>query len=141
MTTKGAGQGKPTIAELLAAKKKAPAKKQSGPRLTLRAEAESPVNPDPIPADRRRSLASTSGEALLVAPEDAMPRDLAWHSALQAFESELCLVQKGGWGWLGVMRADQPDQPILLLRLPLYVVPPIPRTPDVLEEEDDEIPY
>lgn len=127
---------KPTIAELLAAKSaaKTAEKKPNGPGLVLRAgepEATSAVaaSPGDPPPDLRRSLASTYGEAIPATPKNATTADLAWHSALQGFDTELCLMQdpdpRQERGWLAVRRTDKTDEPILLFALPLY---PHPKT-------------
>lgn len=127
---------KPTIAELLAAKKAG--KKPTGLGIVLRAgEPESQVAAatahqaelSPPMFDQKRSLVSTYGEAIPATPENATPADREWHSALQAFDAELCLMQdpdpRQERGWIAVRRVDKPDDPILLVALPLW---PHPKT-------------
>lgn len=142
----------PSIAEKLAAAKAAKAgaakptafsatagKKPASPGLKLRAEPEEqPTPPAEDATPRRRSLSTTSGEEMPLTPADA-PRDvLAWHSALQGYESELCLMHdpdpRQERGWLAVRRADRPDEPILLFPLPLF-----PHPKPIRPDEDE--PY
>jgi hypothetical protein len=68
-----------------------------------------------------RSLSQTSGEAIPMVPINADPEEQTWHAALNAFETELCLMRDptdSEVAWLAVRsyRAGMP--PILLHRLP-----------------------
>ena len=68
-----------------------------------------------------RSLSQTSGEAIPMVPINADPEETTWHAALNAFETELCLMRDptgSEVAWLAVRsyRAGMP--PILLHRLP-----------------------
>jgi hypothetical protein len=68
-----------------------------------------------------RSLSQTSGEAIPMVPINADPEETTWHQALNAFESELCLMRDptdSDVAWLAVKsyRAGMPT--ILIHRLP-----------------------
>jgi hypothetical protein len=141
----------PTIAEIIAAKKAAagstPAKPAPSTQPTAAdLEVEAAINRIDPPGKRRaglvvsnktplqpaviaekvahkenRSLSQTSGEAIPMVPVNADPEEQTWHAALNAFETELCLMrdpQDSEVAWLAVRsyRAGMP--PILLHRLP-----------------------
>lgn len=129
----------PTIAEIIAAKNAAakghteaaaqPAKKPSGPGMILRA-SEDPERAEPTPPQfgpSHRSLSTTSGEDIPMTPVGATPDVQLWHSALQAFDTTLCLVHdqdpRNERAWIAVRRPDLPNDPIFLFPLPLYPHP------------------
>lgn len=137
----------PTIAELLAAKSTAAAPAKSG-AAAQEAAAKKSLTPglkireadrDPEPAEKSpeveiRSLSSTCGEAIPMTPVNAPPDVLAWDSALNAFATELCVMEdpnpEAEHVWLAVRRIDRQSEPILLYRLPLFPHPQATRRPN-----------
>ena len=68
-----------------------------------------------------RSLSQTSGEAIPMVPVNADPEEQTWHAALNAFETELCLMrdpQDSEVAWLAVRPYRSGMPPILIHRLP-----------------------
>jgi hypothetical protein len=141
----------PTIAEIIAAKKVAAASaisaaKAAPPRQPTAddLEVEAAINRIDPPGKRRglvvsnkpplaqattpppahkenRSLSQTKGEAIPMMPSNADAETQTWHSALNAFETELCVMRDpmdSEVAWLAIRpyRAGMP--PILLHRLP-----------------------
>lgn len=147
----------PTIAEMLAAKsavreetkaadtdtKEAidridpPGKRARSGGIVLTSTPPAP-QPPPTPKadeDPRRSLTVPTGQDIPVTPVGADPETATWHEAMQAFESELCLVRHPSepeQAWLAV-KPDRPGlAPILIHRLPwrLWEAPWNPTTND-----------
>lgn len=145
----------PTIAEILAARasnKTAPAAKRETltEKLELK-EAIDRIDPagkhkpaglvlnkelPPAPKDtappslllepEQRSLCRTEGEAIPMVPLSADQVESRWHEALNAFESELCLMtdpKDPERGWLALRLSGQEDWPMLLKSFPLYQHP------------------
>jgi hypothetical protein len=141
----------PTIAEIIAAKKAAAAsqpKPAPAPPQPTAAdlEVEAAINRIDPPGKRRaglvissktplpkaeiaekaaykeeRSLSQTSGEAIPMVPINADEMTTTWHAALNAFESELCLMRDptdSDVAWLAVKSYRTGMPPILLHRLP-----------------------
>ena len=141
----------PTIAEIIAAKKAAsaanPTQTLRKPYVAAAdLEVEEAINRIDPPGKRRagliissktplpkaeiaekaaykeeRSLSQTKGEAIPMVPINADEMTTTWHAALNAFESELCLMRDptdSDVAWLAVKsyRAGMP--PILIHRLP-----------------------
>jgi len=79
-----------------------------------------PEEPEP------RSLSMTDGEAIPLVPTTANQQEEAWHAALNAFESELCLMQDPKdpeRAWIAVRLDGQEQWPILLKSFPFYQHP------------------
>lgn len=79
-----------------------------------------PEEPEP------RSLSETELEAIPMVPLDADEKLATWHAALNAFESELCLMtdpKDPERAWIAVRLDGQEHLPILLKSLPLYEHP------------------
>lgn len=156
----------PTIAEIIAAKKAAAAKKINlleifpafAPRQPTAEdlELEAAINridphlgkrkglvvsnkpplaqattPQPAAQPEPRSLSQTSGEAIPMVPINADAETQTWHAALNAFESELCLMrdpQDSEVAWLAIRPYRDGMPPILLHRLP-WLMWDYPHTP------------
>ena len=141
----------PTIAEIIAAKKAAAASQPkpapAPPKPTAAdIEVEEAINRIDPPGKRRaglvvsnktplapaatppkptlpepRSLSQTSGEAIPMVPINADPEQATWHAALNAFETELCLMRDptdSEVAWLAVKSYRSGMPPILIHRLP-----------------------
>ena len=126
----------PTIKEIIAAREAAknqpaPAASQPGKPISvgLVLTKATPTTTPPAPAPllpERRSLSEPEGEAIPLAPLDATPAVAAWHEAMNAFDSELCLMRdpiNPEFAWFAVRFADQPQNPILLHKLPFWEHP------------------
>lgn len=139
-----------TIAEIIAAKKAAAAsqpKPAAAPPKPTAAdlELEAAINridppgkrrglvvsakPLPAPATtpqqpaqpEERSLSATAGEAIPMTPSNADAETQTWHAALNAFESELCVMRDpmdSEVVWLAVKSYRDGMPPILIHRLP-----------------------
>jgi len=69
-----------------------------------------------------RSLSQPQGEAMPVLPVAADAATTAWHQAINAFESELCLMRDpvdSERGWLA-LRLDGQEMPLLLKSFMLF---------------------
>lgn len=78
-----------------------------------------------------RSLSATQGEAIPMVPSNADSETQTWHAALNAFETELCVMrdpQDSEAVWLAVKSYRDGLPPILLHRLP-WTLWPYPHTP------------
>jgi hypothetical protein len=78
-----------------------------------------------------RSLSQTKGEAIPMVPINADLEQTTWHAALNAFESELCLMRDPvdlEVAWLAVRPYRVGMPPILLHRLP-WILWDQPHTP------------
>jgi hypothetical protein len=122
-----------TIAEIIAAKKAAAAK-QSTTEGKHRADLVLSIkNPPPqstgtqpndypyFPYEENRSLSQREGEAIPMTPVKADKEEITWHEALNAFESQLCLMRDPidpGVVWLAVRPIREGLPPILINRLP-----------------------
>lgn len=123
---------KPTVATA--------ARKTAGIILSMDLPADSPngekrgqATPIKGPEDDRRSLSATEGEAIPMTPMEADASVTAWHAALNAFESELCLMtdpQDPERAWIAVRLDGQEQWPILLKSFPLYEHPRTARPAD-----------
>ena len=135
----------PTIAEIIAAKKRnaAPQAPQADPMLEAAIARIDPPSlgkrraglvlsaSTPLPAaevaekahySEARSLSQPQGEAVPVLPVAADPATTAWHQAINAFESELCLMRDptdSERGWLA-LRLDGQEMPLLLKSFMLF---------------------
>ena len=68
-----------------------------------------------------RSLSATQSEAIPMTPSNADAETQTWHAAMNAFESELCVMrdpQDSEAVWLAVRSYREGMPPILLHRLP-----------------------
>ena len=137
-----------TIAEIIAAKKRAaapaaPQAPQADPVLEAAIDRIAPPSlgkrraglvlsaSTPMPAAdiaekahhaELRSLSLPQGEALPVLPVAADAATTAWHAAINAFESELCLMRDpvdSERGWLA-LRLDGQPLPLLLKSFMLF---------------------
>lgn len=139
----------PTIAQIIAAKKAAASKAAPAPqaaadpmleaaiaridppslgkrRAGLVLSASTPL-PVAVAAEKAhhaeaRSLSQPQGEAVPVLPVTADAATTAWHQAINAFESELCLMRDPvdpERGWLA-LRLDGQPQPLLLKSFMLF---------------------
>lgn len=73
-----------------------------------------------------RSLSQTYGQGINQVPLTASPETAAWHSALNSFSSELCIVndpQNLEIAWLAIKMKDKNLQPILLHQFPFWEHP------------------
>jgi phosphatidate phosphatase APP1 len=98
-----------------------PGKRRAGLVVSNKTPLQPAVIAEKITHKENRSLSQTSAEAIPMVPVNADPEEQTWHSALNAFETELCLMrdpQDSEVAWLAVRsyRAGMP--PILLHRLP-----------------------
>lgn len=140
----------PTIAEIIAAKKRnaapaapAPQAPQADPVLQAAIDRIDPPSlgkrragmvlsaSTPLPAAdvaekahhaELRSLSQPQGEAVPVVPVAADAATTAWHAAINAFESELCLMRDpvdSERGWLA-LRLDGQEMPLLLKSFMLF---------------------
>jgi len=150
----------PTIAEIIAAKKAAavsqpkpapappmptaddleleaainridPPGKRRGLVVSNKPPLASATTPPPAAQPEPRSLSQTSGEAIPMVPSNADAETQTWHAALNAFESELCLMrdpQDSEVAWLAIRPYRDGMPPILLHRLP-WLMWDYPHTP------------
>ena len=132
-----------SIAQLLAAKKKlatgpapapddtqeavdriSPGKRQS---IVLTRSPEKVVQPQPQPMEIEvRSLAATDGELVPVVPTTATAGEIAWHQAMNSFETDLVLMPDPidpERGWIAIRAKGMEQHPILLKSFPLYQHP------------------
>ena len=98
-----------------------PGKRRAGLVVSNKTPLQPAVIAEKAAHKESRSLSQTSGEAIPMVPINADPEETTWHAALNAFETELCLMrdpQDSEVAWLAVRsyRAGMP--PILLHRLP-----------------------
>jgi hypothetical protein len=98
-----------------------PGKRSAGLVVSIKTPLQPAVIAEKAAHKEKRSLSQTSGEAIPLVPINADPEETTWHAALNAFETELCLMrdpQDSEVAWLAVRsyRAGMP--PILLHRLP-----------------------
>lgn len=129
-----------TIAEIIAAREAAkvasntsPAPKQPGKPTSVGLVLTKALPPEPktaespmLPLVDRRSLSEPEGEAIPMTPMDAPPSIQSWHQAMNAFQTDLCLVRdplNPEYAWLAVRFEDQPSNPILLHKLILWEHP------------------
>ncbi len=127
-----------TIAEILAAKAAAskpgaaaPAAKKPLPAPGLKIGPDKPEGIEPTAEILPRSLSTTSGEDVPRTPLNATPQELVWHSALQALNTELCVIPdpdpRNERSWLAIRRLSDPDHPLFLFSLPAFPHPgPMP---------------
>ena len=129
----------PTISEMLAAKAAAaskqgaaaPVAKKPLPFPGLKISGDDRPKVEPWGEIATRSLASTSGEDVPRKPYDSTPQDVVWHSALEALNTELCVIPdpdpRNQRSWLAIRRPDDPTRPIYLFSLPAFPHPgPMP---------------
>ncbi len=79
------------------------------------AQPQQPAQPE------ERSLSATQGEAIPMTPSNADAETQTWHAALNAFESELCVMRDpmdSEVVWLAVKSYRDGMPPILIHRLP-----------------------
>jgi hypothetical protein len=96
-------------------------------------EARGQQTPIRGPEDEPRSLSATEGEAIPMVPVTATATEQSWHAALNAFESELCLMtdpKDPERAWIAVRLDGQEEWPILLKSFPLYQHPRTARPPN-----------
>jgi hypothetical protein len=94
-------------------------------RAGLVLSAKTPLQPSEVAEKTHhrelRSLSQPEGEAIPLTPCNASQEVSTWHEAMNAFESQLCVMrdpQDSGAVWLAI-RADRDGlPPILLHRLP-----------------------
>jgi hypothetical protein len=108
-----------------------PGKRRAGLVVSNKTPLQPAVIAEKAAHKEKRSLSQTSGEAIPMVPINADPEETTWHAALNAFETELCLMrdpQDSEVAWLAVRsyRAGMP--PILLHRLP-WILWDQPHTP------------
>ena len=137
-----------TIAEIIAAKQRAaaptePAAPQADPMLEaainridppsmgkrragLVLSAKTPLQPAEVAQKAHhselRSLSQTQGEAIPMTPANADKEVATWHAAINAFETELCLMRDpvdSARGWLA-LRLDGQEMPLLLKSFMLF---------------------
>jgi hypothetical protein len=141
----------PTIAELIAAKKAAAAQAESPapapqsplgkprtaglvltkdmPKGMENGEPRGQRTPiaETLPNQmEKRSLSEADGEAIPLTPTNASAAVSMWHEAMNAFQSDLCLMRDPNnpeYAWFAVRLDHLPSDPILLHRLPLYEHP------------------
>jgi len=116
---------KPTAEDLeleaLADRIDPPGKRRAGLVVSINHPLASATTPSKPAQPEPRSLSQTSGEAIPMVPVNATPEEQTWHAALNAFETELCLMRDPNEPeiiWLAVRPNRQGLPPILLHRLP-----------------------
>jgi hypothetical protein len=73
-----------------------------------------------------RSLSQPYGQGINQVPLEASPEAVAWHSALNSFSSELCIVndpKDPEMAWLAIKMKDKNLQPLLLHQFPFWEHP------------------
>ncbi len=141
----------PTIAEIIAAKKAAadsqpkpaaappkptaadleveaaidridpPGKRRAGLVVSINTPLQPAIIAEKAAHKENRSLSRTSGEAIPMVPSNATAETQTWHEALNAFETELCVMrdpQDSEVVWLAVRPYREGMPPILIHRLP-----------------------
>lgn len=100
----------------------------------LRETPPLPPTPELPPAwEEQRSLSQTAGEAIPMAPANATTDELAWHGAMNSFDTDLVVTRRPDEpesAWLALRNYAKPQLPLIFLhRLPwaLYEAP-IPPT-------------
>ena len=94
---------------------------------------EDKAPPEPPPADERRSLSTTCGEDFAPIRQPSQPDEIAWDSALQALDTELCIMPdsdpRNERAWVAIRRPDRPGEPLFLFALPMFPNPHERRDP------------
>jgi len=104
----------PSIAEIIAAKN---AKKKP-----LVIGQTQPVKPVAV-KDEPRALSMTEGESLDLTPVNADELTARWHSCLNAFETELCVMRDprdSERAWLALRLSGREEDPLLLKSFMLF---------------------
>lgn len=86
---------------------------------------KTPISETP-PKAIRRSMSEPEGEAIPLVPLDATPTTTAWHEAMNAFSTEMCLMRdplNAEYAWLALRLVGQEANPILLYKMPFYEHP------------------
>lgn len=112
--------GKPKTAGIVLSKDLPPDMKNGEPR-----GQRTPITDTP-PRPERRSLSEPEGEAIPLTPVDATKEVATWHEAMNAFQTDLCLMRdplNPEFAWLAVRLESQPTNPILLHKLPFWEHP------------------
>lgn len=121
----------PTIAEIIAAKKAAAASPPVGKpkpagiilsqELPPQHQNGEPRGQKPPISEELRSLSEPRGQGIDMTPAEASPMTAMWHQAMNAFQTELCIMQdpeRPDQAWIAVRMTGHP--PILLHCLPLW---------------------
>lgn len=124
----------PTISELLSKKK--PSGKPTPTRaksarvggLKLKSDPNIPEKEEPTTEDRR-SLSTTFGEDVPPTWPPKGPAQEVWASALQALDTELCIMPdpdpRNERAWIAIRTPEKPNNPLFLFALPMF---PSPKT-------------
>jgi hypothetical protein len=108
-----------------------PGKRRAGLVISSKTPLQPAVIAEKAAHKENRSLSQTNGEAIPMMPSNADAETQTWHSALNAFETELCVMRdpmdlEVAWLAIRPYRAGMP--PILLHRLP-WLMWDYPHTP------------
>ena len=108
-----------------------PGKRRAGLVISSKTPLQPAVIAEKAAHKENRSLSQTNGEAIPMMPSNADAETQTWHSALNAFESELCLMRDpmdSEVAWLAIRPYRDGMPPILLHRLP-WLMWDYPHTP------------
>lgn len=98
-----------------------PGKRRAGLVVSINTPLQPAIIAEKAAHKENRSLSRTSGEAIPMVPKDADLETQTWHEALNAFETELCVMrdpQDSEAVWLAVRPYRDGMLPILIHRLP-----------------------
>lgn len=112
-------QGKPKPAGIVLSRELPPEMQNGEPR-----GQRTPITD--TPPEERRSLSEPEGEAIPMTPVNPTAEIATWHEAMNAFQTELCLMRdplSPEYAWLAVRLESQPRNPILLHKLPFWEHP------------------
>jgi len=106
-----------------------PGKRRAGLVLSAKTPLPPAIVAEKLAYAEMRSLSQPQGEAIPVLPTLADNPTIAWHEALNAFESELCMMRDPAdleRGWLALRMPGQ-ALPLLLKSFSLYAHPDMAR--------------
>ncbi len=98
-----------------------PGKRRAGLVVSNKTPLQPAVIAEKAAHKENRSLSRTNGEAIPMVPINATAEERTWHEALNAFETELCVMrdpQDSEVVWLAVRPYREGMPPILIHRLP-----------------------
>jgi len=98
-----------------------PGKRRAGLVVSNKTPLQPAVIAEKAAHKEKRSLSRTNGEAIPMVPSNADAETQTWHAALNAFETELCVMRDpmdSEVAWLAIRPYRDGMPPILLHRLP-----------------------